>query len=172
MYKNNISRPFVVHHIKIGLYTLAAVILAGWIRNALSEDIMFRMTTRHLLSDAVAAYAQPPDSAAALLVWGVPLLAVFLLMLTAMLMTMRHIRKRHMYVVHTPRRSSRMESIAASGEAARRFKARPIRGICRSPPPCGGTPLRRPAYAKTGKGLCGIDAQTLAASIAPSGKRR
>lgn len=112
------SSSIIWHRIKTGLYALAAVIMAGWVTDALNEDLMFRLITRALFPDEVANYKHPLDSLPSLLIWLVPLLVGLILMFIATVMTIHHIKKRHIYVLHKAKRLSKVDAAILAPTAA------------------------------------------------------
>lgn len=116
MKKDNTSGSVIWHHIKTGLYALSAIVLAGWITDALNEDLMFRIMTRYFFPAEVENYQHPFSDFTSFLIWGIPLLIGLLLMLTATVMTIHHVKKKHVYVIKKPKKLSHYDNVIIGTE--------------------------------------------------------
>ena len=112
------SRSVLLHRIKAGLYALITLVLAGWLPLALNEDLMFRIVSRYFFPESVARYEHPFENAESFLLWFVPLLIGFAVMLLTTVMTVHHFKKRHLYSVLPAKKLAAVEHVLVYTDAA------------------------------------------------------
>ena len=105
------SRSIIIHRIKTSLYALSTVVLAGWVTDALNEDLMFRLVTRYFFPEAVAQYEHPFTNMTSALIWGIPLLIGLALALLATMLTVHHLKKRHIYTLDKAKKLGAVENV-------------------------------------------------------------
>ncbi|AHG22787.1 hypothetical protein Z042_13075 [Chania multitudinisentens RB-25] len=91
------ERSALLHHLKTSCYALSAIVLSGWVADALNEGLIFKMILRFFRPDDVERYSHPFNDVASFLIWFIPLLFTTLLLLFASVMTLHHVKKPHLY---------------------------------------------------------------------------
>ncbi len=91
------ERSVLLHHIKTSCYALSAIVLTGWVTDALNEGLIFKMILRFFRPDDVERYAHPFTDLVSFFIWFIPLLFTTLLLLLASVMTLHHVKKPHLY---------------------------------------------------------------------------
>ncbi|CAI2118173.1 hypothetical protein RDT67_18490 [Serratia fonticola] len=91
------ERSVLLHHIKTSCYALSAIVLTGWVTDALNEGLIFKMILRFFRPDDVERYSHPFTDLASFFIWFIPLLFTTLLLLLASVMTLHHVKKPHLY---------------------------------------------------------------------------
>ncbi|WP_431224198.1 hypothetical protein ACQ86O_03875 [Serratia sp. L9] len=91
------ERSVLLHHIKTSCYALSAIVLTGWVTDALNEGLIFKMILRFFRPDDVERYSHPFTDLVSFFIWFIPLLFTTLLLLLASVMTLHHVKKPHLY---------------------------------------------------------------------------
>lgn len=114
MFKLKIPLPVLIHRIKTACYALATIVLAGWVTDALNEELMFKMALRYFYPEYTANYNHPFDNPSSFYLWFVPLAVGLILMFLASLLTVKHMKKRHLYRIKKGRELPRVEHLILS----------------------------------------------------------
>lgn len=91
------ERSVLLQHIKTSCYALSAIVLTGWVTDALNEGLIFKMILRFFRPEDVERYSHPFTDLASFFIWFIPLLFTTLLLLLASVMTLHHVKKPHLY---------------------------------------------------------------------------
>lgn len=91
------ERSVLLHHIKTSCYALSAIVLTGWVTDALNEGLIFKMILRFFRPEDVERYSHPFTDLTSFFIWFIPLLFTTLLLLLASVMTLHHVKKPHLY---------------------------------------------------------------------------
>lgn len=91
------ERSVLLHHIKTSCYALSAIVLTGWVTDALNEGLIFKMILRFFRPEDVERYSHPFTDLASFFIWFIPLLFTTLLLLLTSVMTLHHVKKPHLY---------------------------------------------------------------------------
>lgn len=114
MFKLKIPLPVLIHRIKTACYALATIVLAGWVTNALNEDLMFKMVLRYFYPEYTANYNHPFDNPYSFYLWFVPLAVGLILMFSASILTVKHMKKRHLYRLKKGKELHRVDHLILS----------------------------------------------------------
>lgn len=93
------ERSVLLQHLKTSCYALSAIVLTGWVTDALNEGLIFKMVLRFFRPDDVERYSHPFSDLVSFLIWFIPLLFTTLLLLFASVMTLHHVKKPHLYQI-------------------------------------------------------------------------
>ncbi|PVZ86351.1 hypothetical protein C9426_16045 [Serratia sp. S1B] len=93
------ERSVLLHHLKTSCYALAAIVLTGWVTDALNEGLIFKMILRLLRPEEVERYSHPFTDLVSFSIWAIPLVFTTLLLLFASVMTLHHVKKPHLYQI-------------------------------------------------------------------------
>lgn len=91
------ERSVLLHHLKTSCYALSAIVLTGWVADALNEGLIFKMILRVFRPEDVERYSHPFNDAVSFMIWFIPLLFTALLLLFASVMTLHHVKKPQLY---------------------------------------------------------------------------
>lgn len=91
------ERSVFLHHLKTSCYALAAIVLSGWVTDALNEGLIFKMILRFFYPNDIDRYSHPFNDTVSFFIWFIPLLFTILLLLLASIMTLHHVKKPHLY---------------------------------------------------------------------------
>lgn len=91
------ERSVLLQHLKTSCYALSAIVLTGWVTDALNEGLIFKMVLRFFRPDDVERYSHPFSDLVSFFIWFIPLLFTTLLLLLASVMTLHHVKKPHLY---------------------------------------------------------------------------
>jgi hypothetical protein len=92
-----VERSVLLHHIKTSCYALSAIVLTGWVTDALNEGLIFKMILRFFRPDDVERYSHPFTDLVSFFIWFIPLLFTAILLLFTSVMTLHHVKKPHIY---------------------------------------------------------------------------
>lgn len=93
------ERSVLLQHIKTSFYGLSAIVLMGWVADALNEGLIFKVLLRFFRPQDVERYAHPLGDVVSFIIWFIPLLFTVLLLLFASVMTLHHVKKPHLYQI-------------------------------------------------------------------------
>lgn len=93
------ERSVLLQHLKTSCYALSAIVLTGWVTDALNEGLIFKMVLRFFRPDDVERYSHPFNDLVSFFIWFIPLIFTTLLLLFASVMTLHHVKKPHLYRV-------------------------------------------------------------------------
>lgn len=91
------ERSILLHHIKTSCYALSAIVLTGWVTDALNEGLIFKMILRFFRPEDVERYSHPLTDVVSFFIWFIPLVFTAMLLLFASVMTLHHVKKPHLY---------------------------------------------------------------------------
>ncbi|WP_156293322.1 hypothetical protein [Serratia oryzae] len=91
------ERSVLLQHLKTSCYALSAIVLTGWVTDALNEGLIFKMVLRFFRPDDVERYSHPFTDLVSFFIWFIPLIFTTLLLLFASVMTLHHVKKPHLY---------------------------------------------------------------------------
>lgn len=106
--------PILIHRIKTACYALSTIVLAGWVTNALNEDLMFKMVIRYFYPEQTEKYNHPFDNEFSFYIWSIPLLIGLVLMFSTSMLTVHHLKKRHLYQLQKAKTLSEVPNLILS----------------------------------------------------------